>query len=136
VFDYSLVAEDYAHTAGNLLMVRPRVVGVKSRGLLETSEPRKYAVEFDGPERDTDTFEITLPSGYEVDDLPPPADADYGFASYHSKTEVAGNVLRYSRTYEVKELSVPLDKVEDLKKLYRIIATDERNTAVLKPAKP
>jgi hypothetical protein len=60
-------------------------------------------------------------------------DADYGFASYHSKTEVNGNTLKYTRTFEVKELSVPLGKVEDLKKLYRIIAGDERNTAVLKP---
>jgi hypothetical protein len=36
--------------------------------------------------------------------------------------------------FEVKELSVPLNKVEELKKLYRIIAGDERNTAVLRPA--
>ena len=90
-------------------------------------------MEFGGPSRDTDTFEIALPAGYEVDDLPPPVDADYGFASYHSKTEVAGNTLRYTRTFEVKELSVPLNKVEELKKLYRVIAGDERNTAVLKP---
>jgi hypothetical protein len=47
---------------------------------------------------------------------------------------VSGNVLRYTRTFEVKETSVPVSKVEDLKKLYRIIASDERNTAVLKPA--
>ena len=87
-----------------------------------------------GPSRDTDTFEIALPAGYEVDDLPPPVDADYGFASYHSKTEVRGNMLKYTRTFEVKELSVPLNKIEELKKLYRIIAGDERNTAVLKPA--
>jgi hypothetical protein len=33
----------------------------------------------------------------------------------------------------VKELSVPVSKAEELKKLYRIIAGDERNTAVLKP---
>jgi hypothetical protein len=135
-FDYSLVAENYAQTAGNLLMLRPRVVGNKSSALLETKEPRKYPVEFEGPTRDADTFEITLPPGYEVDDLPPPVDADYGFASYHSKTEVSGHVLRYTRTYEVKELSVPLSKVDDLKKLYRIIASDERNTAVLKPTQP
>ena len=70
----------------------------------------------------------------EVDDLPPPVNADYSFASYHSKTEVSGNMLKYTRTFEVKELSVPVSKVEDLKKLYRIIAGDERNTAVLKPA--
>jgi hypothetical protein len=134
VFDYSLLAENYAQTAGDLLVVRPRVMGTKSRGLLETKESRKYPVEFDGPVHDTDTFEITLPSGYEADEVPPPVDADYGFASYQSKTEVSGNVLRYTRTFEVKEPSVPLSKVEDLKKLYRIIATDERNTAVLKPS--
>ena len=132
-YQYSLVAENYAKNAGNLLLVRPRVLGSKSSDLLETKEPRKYAVEFDGPSRDTDTFEIALPAGYEVDDLPPPVDADYGFANYHSKTEVNGNTLKYTRTFEVKELSVPLSKVEELKKLYRIIAGDERNTAVLKP---
>ena len=69
-----------------------------------------------------------------MDDLPPPVDVDYGFASYHSKTEVADNVLKYSRTLEIKELSVPLGKMDDLKKFYRVIAGDERNTAVLKPA--
>jgi hypothetical protein len=133
-YQYSLVAESYAKTAGNLLLVRPRVLGSKSRDLLETKEARKYPVEFDGPSRDTDTFEITIPPGYEVDDLPPPINADFSFASYHSKTEVNGNTLKYTRTYEVKELSVPVSKVDELKKLYRIIASDERNTAVLKPA--
>jgi hypothetical protein len=32
----------------------------------------------------------------------------------------------------VKEHSVPLSEVPQLKKFYRIIASDERNTAVLK----
>jgi hypothetical protein len=133
LYNYSVVAQNYAKSAGNLLLVRPRFIGNKSSDLLETKEPRKYPVEFDGPSRDTDAFEITLPAGYEVDDLPPPVNEDYSFASYHSKTEVNGNTLKYTRTFEVKELSVPVAKVEDLKKLYRIIAGDERNTAVLKP---
>jgi hypothetical protein len=133
-YQYSLVAQNYAKTAGNLLLVRPRILGSNSSDLLEKKEPRLYPVEFDGPERNADTIEITLPAGYEVDDLPPPVNADYSFASYHSKTEVSGNVLRYTRAFEVKELSVPVSKMEDLKKLYRIIANDERNTAVLKPA--
>src|SRR3984893_11473512 len=136
VFDYSLVADNYAKAAGNLLLVRPRVVGVKSSDLLETKEPPQYPVVFDGPSRVTDTFEIAMPTGFEVDDLPPPVDAEFSFASYHSKAEVSGNVLRYTRTFEVKDPSVPMAKMEDLKKLYRIIANDERNTAVLKPAVP
>jgi len=132
--NYSFEAENYAKSAGSLLLVRPRVIGRKSSGLLETKEPRKYPVEFDGPGLDTDAFDITLPPGYVVDDLPPPVDAEYGFASYHSKTEVNGNAIRYTRSFEVKELSVPVSRVEELKKFYRIIASDERNTAVLKPA--
>lgn len=134
LYSYSVIAPNYAKAAGNLLLVRPRFIGLKSSDLLETKEPRRYPVEFEGPVRDTDTFEITLPPGYEVDDLPPPVNVDYGFASYQSKTEVSGNTLKYTRAFEVKELSVPVSKVEDLKKLYRIIASDERNTAVLKPS--
>jgi hypothetical protein len=132
--EYSFEAENYAKSAGNLLLVRPRVLGSKTRGLLETKEPRKFAIEFEGPARDTDTFEIAIPPGYEVDDMPPPVDSDYSFASYHSKTEVSGGVIRYTRTFEVKELSVPVERSEQLKTFYRIIAGDERNTVVLKAA--
>jgi len=133
-FRYSFAAQNYAKNAGGLLLVRPRVMGVKSTSLLETKEPRQFPIEFEGPVRDTDSFEITIPAGYVVDDLPPSVDADFGFASYHSKTEAKGNVLDYTRTFEVKELSVPVSKADELKKFYRIIASDERNTAVLKPA--
>ncbi len=132
-YDYAILAENYAKLAGNLLLVRPRVLGSKADGFLETKEPRQYPVEFDGPELDKDVFEIAIPTGYEVDDLPPPVNADYGFASYQSKTEMVGQVLRYTRTFEIKELSLPVSKVEELKRFYRIIANDERNAAVLRP---
>jgi len=131
-FHYAFEADDYAKNAGGLLLVRPRVLGVKTSGFLETREPRRFPIEFEGPVRDSDTFDITIPAGYVVDDVPPAVDADYGFASYHAKTEVHGNVVHYSRTWEIKELSVPVARADDLRKLYRIIAGDERNTVVLK----
>jgi hypothetical protein len=133
-FEYSFDAANYAKSAGDLLIVRPRVLGTNARAILETKEPRAFAIEFDGPVLDTDTFDISLPPGYAVDDLPPPVDADFSFASYHSKSEVNGNVIHYTRSFEVKELSVPVNKANDLKKFYRIISSDERNTAVLKPS--
>jgi hypothetical protein len=132
-YDYSLVVDNYAKTAGNMLLVRPRVLGSRTSALLETKEPRKFPVEFTGPSLDSDTFEIALPAGYEVSDLPPPVDVDYDFASYHSKTEASGNTLKYTRRLEVKQLTVPVAQMETLKKFYRIIASDERNTAVLQP---
>ncbi len=133
-FKYSFESPNYAKNAGNLMLVRPRVLGIKGSGVLETKEPRRFPIEFEEPAQDTDSFEITIPSGYVVDDIPPPVDADYGFASYHSKTEVKGNVVDYTRTFEVKELSVPVARADELRKFYRIIAGDERSTVVLKPA--
>jgi hypothetical protein len=133
-FNYTFQSDNYAKMAGNLLLVRPRVLGSKGSGILETKEPRKFPLEFEGPSRDTDSFDIALPPGYEVDELPPPTDADYSFGSYHSKTEANGQMLHYTRALEIKELSVPLSKMDELKKFYRMIAADERNTAVLKPA--
>jgi hypothetical protein len=132
--NYSIVAQRYAKPAGDLLLVRPRLIGIKTSGLLETKDPRELPVIFPGPQKDIDRFEITIPPGFEVDDLPPSVDVEYSFASYHSKTEAAGNLLKYTRTFEIKELVVPMNKMDDLKRFYRIIAGDERNTAVLKPS--
>jgi hypothetical protein len=133
-FNYSFESDNYAKLAGSLILLRPRVLGVKSETVLETKELRKFPFEFEGPFRDTDRFDIALPSGYEIDELPPAMDVDYPFGSYHSKTEATGQILHYTRSVEIKQLSVPVTSMSDLKKFYRIIATDERNTAVLKPA--
>ncbi|MGH9497568.1 MAG: DUF3857 domain-containing transglutaminase family protein [Terriglobales bacterium] len=131
-FNYSFESENYAKPAGDLLLLRTCVLGRKSSPLLETKDPRKFPIEFEGAVRDTDTFEIALPAGYKVEDLPPPVDADYSFASYHSRTVADGGVVRYTRTFEIRELSVPVSRADELKRFYRIIASDERNTAVLK----
>jgi hypothetical protein len=101
---------------------------------LRPTTPRKFPIEFSGPALDTDTFEITLPAGYVVDELPDPVNADYNFASYHSKIEVSGPVIRYTRSYEIKELTVPPANAEEVRKFNRIIATDERSLVMLKPA--
>jgi len=56
--------------------------------------------------RPFDTFEITLLTGYVVENLPPAANADYPLLPViTSKTEVNGNVLRYTRSMEVKQLA-------------------------------
>ena len=130
---YSIEAPRYAKSAGELLLVRPRVLGSKTSGLLETQQSRRFPIEFAGAERDSDRFEIELPAGYTVDELPPPVRVDYGFAAYESKTEVVGRTLRYTRLFEMRDLSIPVSKASSLKEFYRTILGDERALAVLKP---
>ena len=131
---YTLQVDNYSKAAGDLVLLRPRLIGNEADGFLETKEARANPIEFDAPERDTDTVEILLPAGYSVDELPPAANIDNGFAAYHSKTEFSGRTLKYTRTLEIKELSIPAGKADKVKAFYREIADDERNSAVFKKA--
>ena len=128
---YHFVAQNYAKSAGNLLVVRPRVMGAKGTDLMEIKQ-RKYPVEFSSATLQTDTYEIQLPPGFVVEDIPDPVKADYSFGEYSSKCEVKGNVLFYQRTYEIKDVIVSTKGLDDLKQFFRQIATDERSSAVLR----
>jgi hypothetical protein len=127
---YGFTAERYAKSAGDLLVIRPRVLGEKASGVGE-GDPRKFPVAFESASLQTDDFEITLPPGYSVEDVPAPTKAESDFATYTSQVKVDGNVIHYTRTYQVKQVLVPLDKLDDLKKFYRQVAADERASVVL-----
>jgi uncharacterized protein DUF3857 len=133
VLRYKFTASHYAKTAGPLLLVRPRVVG-EMAGAFDVTKPRHYAYEFDAPFLRSDSVEITLPAGYSVDELPEPAKAIFPFAEYTSKVEKEGNVLKYSREYKMQTTQVPVERIEQLRKLFAQIGTDEKNMAVLKKA--
>jgi transglutaminase-like putative cysteine protease len=134
MLDYNFVAQNYAQAAGNLLIVRPRILG--SKGLFiftnDDGKPRKYPVQFDETTRQDDVFDITLPAGYVPDELPRPVDADCPYASYKTDVQVTGDVLHYKRTYEVKDVYVPADKLSELRAFFAKIADDERSSAVLR----
>jgi transglutaminase-like putative cysteine protease len=129
---YKLIAQSYAKNAGPLLLVRPRVLGPYEVSL--DPKERHYAYEFEFPERRKDEFEITMPSGFTVDELPQPIHTDVGFANYEANTEWKDNVLHYTRTMAIKDPSVPVEKIGDLRRLFGTIASDERNTAIFKKA--
>ena len=135
ILRYKFVAQNYGQFAGDLLIFRPRVVGEKGSTLLEIKE-RKYPVEFDDATLQTDQFEIQLPPGFTVDEIPAGVQAKYPFAEYQSSFEVNGGVLQYTRKYEIKDVRIPTENLEDLKKFYRQVAADERASAVLKRVSP
>jgi hypothetical protein len=128
---YSVDVAGFARRAGDLLLLRPRVIGSWTTGLMEAREPRAHPVEFDGPSSRSDTVTIALPEGYVIDELPVPVDMVRDFAAYHARSERTAGGLRYTRTLEYRQLSVPVAKADELRQFYRFIAQDERATAVL-----
>ena len=85
-----------------------------------------------GVTEEADSFDIQIPKGYVVDDIPEPTRIDSGFASYESKVDVQGSVLHYQRKLIVRDLEVPAAKVPDLRKFEGIIGADKSAAVVLK----
>jgi transglutaminase-like putative cysteine protease len=130
VQEFQITAQNYAQHSGQLLLVRPRVLGDK--GLALEWAKRKYPVELAGATQEKDVYEIQLPAGFVVDDLPEPLHIDVGFAKYSSKVESTGSTLRYSREYVITDPNVGSDRLGDLRKFENVIAEDEYANAVLK----
>ncbi len=120
----------YAHQAGPLLLVRPRVVGSCARPF--DDKPRIYPIDLDATGRWRDSFDIAIPPGYVVDETPDPVDLDLDFASYHSKVTAKGNLLHYEREYVVRQVEIPPAKAADFRRFESTILSDEKNAAVLK----
>jgi uncharacterized protein DUF3857/transglutaminase superfamily protein len=129
-FHYKVTARQYAHQAGPLLLVRPRVVGSDAR--LFDDKPRIYPIDLEATGRWHDSFDIALPPGYVVDEMPDPIDLDLDFASYHSSVSAKGDTLHYEREYIVRQVELPPTKAKDFRLLESAILSDEKGSAVLK----
>jgi hypothetical protein len=124
----------YGRQAGPLLLVRPRVLGTDVRdvpGLMD-GEARKYPIELSHPGIWTDRYDIKLPAGYAVDEIPGPVKIDLPFASYRSSVTAKGGVLHFEREYVVKQVEVPAAQAAEFRKLEDAIITDEKGMVVLK----
>jgi hypothetical protein len=127
---YQVTAPLYAKQAGNLLLVRPRVLGSDGWSLID--KPRQYPISFDGAGTWKDDFNLKIPPGYTVDDVPDPVNLDAGFATYHSEVKSEGDVLHYERELVLKKVTLPPADYAELIKLNAAITTDENSDAVLR----
>ena len=130
----SLTDANYAHSAGPLLLVRPRVLGSHADAVpdLMSGERLKYPIVLGHPGVWRDEFDIALPSGYTVDDAPEPVSVDAGFASYKSSVTAKGGTLHYESEYVVRDVEIPPGQAAEFRKLESAIVASEKSAAVLK----
>jgi 1-acyl-sn-glycerol-3-phosphate acyltransferase len=129
-FHYKVTAHQYAHQAGPLLLVRPCVVG--SDTMPFDDKPRTVPFDLNATGRWRDSYDITLPPGYVVDETPDPVAIDLDFASYHSSVSAKGNLLHYEREYVVRQVEIPPAKAASFRQLENAILSDEKVAAILK----
>ena len=128
---FHFVAPYFGQEAGELLLFHPCVLGSLVYRL-PNIEDHKYPVQFRYLRSNSDIFEITLPPGFVVEQLPEPVEHDLPFAHYRSAITQEGNVLKYTRTLEIKQLTVPPEEVPALRDFYQMVDRDERSVVLLK----
>ena len=139
LLDYKFVSPGYANVAGDLLFVRPRVVGDSNTAMLRLfaeHKARKYPIQFEEATELDDVFDITLPAGYVVDGLPVPVHLACDYGSYKSETRVADGVLHYKRTFEITSVMVPTEKLSAVRDFLQQVAADQQSAVVLRHATP
>ena len=127
---YKVTVPQYAHIAGPLLLVRPRPVGDDTMPF--SDKPRTQPIDLQATGRWHDSFDIALPPGYSVDELPDPVALDTDFASYHSTTTVKGGVLHFDRVYTVRKIGLPASRAADFRSFEGAIVEDQQEAVVLK----
>jgi len=132
---YKFVSPRYATASGGMLIFRPRIVGDKNSQMLRLfteKKPRKYPIEFQEATRQDDIFDITLPTGFAPDGMPPPVQVECPYGSYHSEIKLADGVLHYKRTFEIKDTEVPTEKLPEIRNFLKLIAEDQEASALLR----
>lgn len=126
---FHVTADRYARSMGSMLMLRPRILGTNAFGL--DKKPRNVPIDLGETMQSTDTYDIKLPPGYAVDELPLPVKLDLGFASYESASTLTDGTLHYTRTFTIRQITLPASKYTDLQHLASVINADEQNNAIL-----
>jgi hypothetical protein len=128
---YRLIAPAYAQSAGELMLIRPCVLSSKFYDLKARKE-RKFPFKFSHLRTERDSFEIAVPVGFTVEELPDPVDLELPFARYRSSVTQEGNILKYDRSLEITRMSVPKEEVVALRDFYRSVDRGERDVVILR----
>ncbi|HXH49104.1 MAG TPA: DUF3857 and transglutaminase domain-containing protein [Terriglobia bacterium] len=139
VIAYSFLAEGYAQRMGDILLLRPRVLGEKSMDLTQNIEKkRQYPVDLTSTSLQSGIIQITLPPEYQVEELPPAVDFQSDFGEYKAGVSVEKNVIQYTRMLRIDRILLPATQIDSLKAFFQGISTDEQSFAILRriPSSP
>jgi Domain of Unknown Function with PDB structure (DUF3857)/Transglutaminase-like superfamily len=114
---------------GRLMMFKPAVLA-RTTQYPFADEKRKYPVVLDS-ESYSETVRVTLPAGFEVDEMPESAKLDAPFGTYRCSYAVNGDKLLFTRSLEVKATTVPAAEYGRVREFFGQVVGSEQSPVVL-----
>jgi hypothetical protein len=114
---------------GRLLVFKPAIVS--RREFLDfTGAKRQHPVVFE-PHAFTETINVNLPAGFDVDELPDPVKLDAPFGNYSASYEVRDGRLHFTRTFTQRAAVVPAEQYAQVRGFFERIRAAEQSPVVL-----
>jgi len=123
-------AANYAQILQTRLLIFKPVLVSRRESLFLTEPSRKYPVVL-GPQAYTETVRIKLPAGFEVDELPESLKLDEHFGRYASTYEVKDGCLIFTRKFEMRAITIPVEQYKAVFSFFERIRTAEHTPVVL-----
>ena len=112
-----------------LLVFKPAIVA-RRESLFLTAAERKHPVVLVSHAY-TETVNVKLPAGFEVDELPDAVKMDASFGTYATTYEVKDGQLHFTRTLVVRGATVPVAEYAKVRDFFEKIRAAEASPVVL-----
>jgi len=128
--DVDFVAPAYGQLMqGRLLVFKPTIVS-RRESLWLTNAKRIHPVVLTSNAY-SETVKVTLPAGFEVDELPDPVKLDSSFGSYQTSYEVKDGQLLFTRKLMQRAGTIPADQYNTVRSFFEKIRAAEQSPVVL-----
>jgi Domain of Unknown Function with PDB structure (DUF3857)/Transglutaminase-like superfamily len=128
--DVDFTAAGYGQLMQERLLVFKPAILSRRESLFLTSASRKHAVVLE-PEAYSESVNVKLPAGFDVDELPDPVKLDTAFGSYSTSYAVRDGQLQFKRTFTQRAATIPPADYAAVRSFFERIRAAEQSPVVL-----
>jgi hypothetical protein len=128
--DVDFAAAGYGQLMQNRLLIFKPAIVERRESLMLTGGARKHPVVL-GSQSYTETVRVTLPAGFDVDELPDAVKLDASFGSYTTTYAVKEGRLHYTRAFVQRASTIPADRYAEVRGFFERIRAAEQSPVVL-----
>jgi transglutaminase-like putative cysteine protease len=130
IFQYTVRANSYANRMGKLLVIRPILMWVQGPSVF-TDKQRQHPILFDIPSIREDITRISLPDGFQLDEVPSNTNLKTGFGSFDLDYKVEGRQAVITRRLAITSQILPPTEYAAIKKFFDLVQSTSQSSMVL-----
>lgn len=123
--------EKFAVVSQNRIFFNPALLHRETARDIPKEKERKFPINYGYPFMLADTFQISLPSGYELEAAPDRQDISASFGRYVMDYQISGQTLEYRRIMTIDKKLIPPESYQEYLEFIKTAARTDKSKFVL-----